>query len=63
MAEKAKKPKPKPGATCPYAREAILASGRAPTKAEIACSADCQKFGLYYPDGRIEQALGCMRKG
>ena len=54
-------PKPKKDTLCPWAREAMIASGRKLTRKDIACDADCAKFGLYFPSGRLEKALGCRR--
>ena len=54
-------PKPKNGTICPWMREASAASGRQLTLKQMACTPDCAKFGLYFPSGRIEKALGCRR--
>ena len=59
--ERAQKPKPKKGAICPWLREASVISGQKFTEKQMACRADCAKFGLYYPSGKMEQALGCRR--
>ena len=64
MPDKPERPeKPKPGGFCPYAREAAIIAGIPPAKAMVACKKNCMKFGHYYPDGKIEQAVGCTRKG
>ena len=54
-------PKPKKDTICPWMREASVISGRQLTAKQMACTSDCAKFGLYYPSGKIEKALGCRR--
>lgn len=54
-----RKLKPAKGVFCPWARDAMLASGRSPKPSDIACSAKCAMFGIF--EGEIYTLTGCRR--
>jgi len=56
------KSKPREGGICPWAMEAAIASGKPWAKETVQCDPDCMKFGHYYPDGRLDKAVGCTRR-
>ena len=53
---------PREGGICPWAKEAAMMGGKPWTKDVILCDPTCMKFGNYYPDGRLEKAVGCTRR-